>query len=35
MIFEYGLEETDFLTARDPLLGKVITRIGLIEREMY
>lgn len=31
-IFAYGQTETDYLTARDPVLGQAIRRIGPIER---
>lgn len=34
MIFEYGAIETDYLAMRDPVLGKVITRVGFIERKI-
>lgn len=33
-IFAYGQTETDYLTARDPILGQAIRRIGPIEREV-
>lgn len=33
-IFAYGQTETDYLTARDPVLGQAIRRIGPIEREV-
>lgn len=33
-IFVYGQTETDYLTARDPILGQAIRRIGPIEREV-
>lgn len=33
-IFAYGQTETDYLTARDPILGQAIRRIGPVEREV-
>lgn len=33
-IFAYGQTETDYLIARDPILGQAIRRIGPIEREV-
>ena len=33
-IFAYGQAEIDYLTARDPVLGEAIRRIGPIEREV-
>lgn len=34
MIFEYGNRETEYLRARDPRLGEVISRVGKIAREV-
>lgn len=34
MYFQYGEEETDYLKARDPLLGELIERIGRWTAEM-
>lgn len=33
-IFQYGKTETEYLTARDPVLGAAIARIGHIDREV-
>ncbi len=35
MIFCYGKAETDYLAARDPVLGAAIGRIGHIDREVF
>ena len=32
--FEYTKEETDYLKARDPILGKEIDRIGMVKRRL-
>lgn len=34
MYFQYSNQATDYLTAKDPILGQVIERIGWIEREV-
>ena len=33
--FEYGKKEIEYLTAKDPILGDAIKRIGLIRREIH
>ena len=35
MYFHYGKAETDYLAARDPVLGEAIGRIGHIDREVF
>lgn len=35
MFFSYGRAETDYLSARDPVLGAAIARIGHIDREVF
>ena len=35
MFFSYGKAETDYLAARDPVLGEAIGRIGHIDREVF
>ena len=35
MYFHYGKAETDYLAARDPVLGAAIDRIGHIDREVF
>ena len=35
MYFHYGKAETDYLAARDPVLGAAIARIGHIDREVF
>ena len=35
MFFSYGKAETDYLAARDPVLGAAIDRIGHIDREVF
>ena len=35
MFFSYGRAETDYLSARDPVLGAAIDRIGHIDREVF
>ena len=35
MFFFYGKDETDYLAARDPVLGEAIGRIGHIDREVF
>jgi len=35
VIFKYGQTEIDHLSQRDPMLGKAIATIGMIERELY
>ncbi len=35
MYFNYGKAETDYLAARDPVLGEAIDRIGHIDREVF
>ena len=34
MYFQYGAEETNYLTKKDKRLGKIIARIGPVEREV-
>ena len=34
MYFQYGAEETDYLTKKDKRLGDIIARIGPVEREV-
>ena len=34
MYFRYGQEETDYLKARDPVLGELIEKIGPVRREV-
>ena len=35
MFFSYGKAETDYLSARDPVLGAAIARIGHIDRAVF
>lgn len=35
MFFSYGRAETDYLSARDPVLGAAIARIGHIDRAVF
>ena len=35
MFFSYGKAETDYLAARDPVLGAAIDRIGHIDRDVF